>query len=101
MPDDDLIVDEENQGFEEPKDPDETEPTDDHEIPEVASIDDGPTEESQFTDPIASPAVVGEQDVFSGDATSGEAADIDDELAKVGLENDADGPKDLSSDDID
>lgn len=101
MPDDDLIVDEENQGFAEPKDPDETAPTDGHEIPEVASIDDGATEEGQFTDPIASPAVVGEGDVFSGDATSGEPADIDEELAKVGLENDADGVKPLSSDDID
>ena len=32
-----------------------------------------------------SPAVLGEEDPFSGDATSSESPDIDDELAKVGL----------------
>lgn len=99
MPDDDLIVDEENTGFEEPKDPEDSK-ADDHEIPEVVSVDDE-FQKDTFHDPIASPAVTGEGDVFSGDATESEAADIDAELAKVGLENDAEGPKELSSHDID
>lgn len=34
------------------------------------------------------PSVVGEEDPFSGDATSSEAVDIDSELGKVGLSGD-------------
>lgn len=74
---------------------------DDHEIPATPTVDESGVEESQFSEPIASPAVTGEEDVFSGDATEGEAADIDEELKKVGLGSDEDGPKPLTSDDID
>lgn len=43
-----------------------------------------------------SPAVVGEEDVFSGDAPTAEPADIDDELEAVGLHGDSDkGPREL------
>ena len=39
------------------------------------------------------PSVTGEEDVFSGDATSSESPDIDEELKKVGLSHDDDeGP---------
>lgn len=36
------------------------------------------------------PSVAGEEDVFSGDATSSESPDIDEELEKVGLSGDSD-----------
>lgn len=72
-----------------------------HQIPSVPKIDEGGVEESQFSDPVASPSVTGEENVFSGDTTEGEAADIDEELKKVGLDSDENGPKPLSSDDID
>ena len=45
-----------------------------------------------------SPSVVGEEDAFSGDATSSESPDIDDELEKVGLKNDDQGVRPLGVD---
>jgi len=42
-----------------------------------------------------SPAVAGEEDVFSGDATTSESPDIDEELEKVGLSGDEKGVKPL------
>lgn len=49
-----------------------------------------------------SPSVLGEEDPFSGDATSSESPDIDAELAKVGLQGDDDGIKPLDvSEDLD
>ena len=46
-----------------------------------------------------SPSVAGEEDVFSGDATTSESPDIDEELEKVGLRGDTDeGPKPLGID---
>ncbi|OGD94818.1 hypothetical protein A3A48_01185 [Candidatus Curtissbacteria bacterium RIFCSPLOWO2_01_FULL_37_9] len=45
------------------------------------------------------PSVTGEEDVFSGDATSSEAADIDDELNQVGLHGDEEGIKPLGGHD--
>ncbi len=41
--------------------------------------------------------VVEEEDVFSSDMAEAEPADIDEELAKVGLKNDDDGVKPLTS----
>ena len=41
------------------------------------------------------PSVVGEEDPFSGDSTSSESPDIDDELQKVGLSGDNAGIKPL------
>lgn len=42
------------------------------------------------------PSVVGEEDVFSGDAAGAEPANIDDELELVGLKGDDDsGPREL------
>ena len=57
-----------------------------HQIPEAGEVDEGGEEESQFEEPIASPEVTGEENVFSGDAPEGEPADIDEEMKKVGLE---------------
>ncbi len=72
---------------------------DDHQIPSVPNTDDTGTEEDQFQEPVASPAVTGEEDVFSGDATTSESPDIDDELKKVGLHGDEDhGPGSLNVD---
>lgn len=49
-----------------------------------------------------SPSALGEEDPFSGDATSSESPDIDAELEKVGLQGDDDGVKPLGvSDDLD
>ena len=42
------------------------------------------------------PSVLGEEDAFSGDAPA-ESQDIDEELKKVGLPSDEDGPKPLGS----
>ncbi len=72
-----------------------------HQIPAVSDVTESGTNEPQFEGPAASPGVTGEENVFSGDATEGEAADIDAELKKVGLESDENGVKPLSSDDID
>ena len=44
---------------------------------------------------VKPPSVVGEEDPMSGDATSSESPDIDDELSKVGLTGDNDGIKPL------
>lgn len=44
------------------------------------------------------PAVADEEDVFSGDATSSESPDIDDELEKVGLKGDENGIRPLDVD---
>lgn len=73
----------------------------DHQIPDVPEVKETGEDEPQFSEPMASPSVMGEENVFSGDASEGEPADIDDELAKLGLDNDADGVKPLSSNDID
>ena len=43
------------------------------------------------------PSVTGEEDVFSGDATSSESPDIDEELKKVGKEIDPEHPEPLRS----
>lgn len=58
--------------------------------------------EDKFEEPIASPSVTGEEDVFLGDMPQGEPADIDQELEKLGLSGDSDkGPKTLGiSDDL-
>lgn len=45
-----------------------------------------------------SPSVLGEEDPFSGDATSSESPDIDEELEKVGLHGDEEGVKPLGVD---
>jgi hypothetical protein len=37
---------------------------------------------------VKPPSVLGEEDPFSGDATTSESPDIDEELAKVGLSGD-------------
>jgi hypothetical protein len=73
----------------------------DHQIPTVPEVKETGEDAEQFSDPMASPSVLGEENVFSGDAPEGEPADIDDELAKLGLENDSEGVRPLSSDDID
>ena len=41
------------------------------------------------------PSVVGEENPFSGDATSSESPDIDEELEKVGLKGDENGVRPL------
>lgn len=45
------------------------------------------------------PSVIGEEDPFSGDATSSESPDIDEELGKVGLSGDEKGVKPLDVED--
>ena len=49
-------------------------------------------------DPKKPPSVAGEEDPFSGDATSSESPDIDEELEKVGLHGDEEGVKELDVD---
>ncbi len=67
--------------------------------PQDPNTDNTGTEESQFEEPIAPPSVTGEEDVFSGDATTSESPDIDEELEKVGLRGDEDhGPSSLDVD---
>ncbi len=44
------------------------------------------------------PAIADEEDVFSGDATSSESPDIDEELEKVGLKGDQHGVRSLDID---
>lgn len=68
-----------------------------HPIPDVPEVDgDDDLIEDKFEEPIASPNVTGEQDVFSGDTPQGEPADIDAELEKLGLPGDTDkGPRTL------
>ncbi len=61
-----------------------------HSIPSVPEIEEGPTDEDQFQGPVASPAVQDGEDVFSGESPNGEPADIDKELAKVGLQSRSD-----------
>ncbi|KKP93632.1 MAG: hypothetical protein UR98_C0003G0002 [Parcubacteria group bacterium GW2011_GWA1_36_12] len=51
---------------------------------------------SEEGDPKKPPSVAGEEDPFSGDATSSESPDIDEELEKVGLHGDEEGVKPLS-----
>ncbi|MEX2028430.1 MAG: hypothetical protein WD988_02965 [Candidatus Curtissbacteria bacterium] len=60
---------------------------DDHTIPQVPTVDDTGTDESQFEEPTAAPSVAGEENPMSGDATNSEAVDIDEERAKVGLDD--------------
>ena len=50
---------------------------------------------SEDEDPAKPPSVTGEEDPFSGDATSSESPDIDEELEKVGLHGDEEGVKEL------
>lgn len=60
---------------------------------------DNQTEEDQFEEPVAPPSVTGEEDPFSGDATTSESPDIDEELKKVGLHGDkTHGPGSLDVD---
>lgn len=73
---------------------------DDHKIPEVTEVHESGVDEAQFQEPVASPGVTGEEE-SSGDAPGGEPHDIDKALADLGLENDVNGPKPLSSDDLD
>ena len=47
---------------------------------------------------VESPAVLGEQNPFSGDATSSESPDIDEEMEKVGKHGDEEGVKPLGED---
>lgn len=56
-----------------------------HQIQSANEVKEGGEDEEQFDAPIASPSVTGEENVFSGDAPEGEAADIDDEMEKAGL----------------
>lgn len=72
----------------------------DHQIPEVPEVKESGEDENQFTNPTASPSVTDGEDI-SSDAPSGEPQDIDKALSNMGLENDANGVKPLSSDDID
>lgn len=74
--------------------------SDNHQIPDVGEVKESGEDEDQFTTPTASPAVTGGEDI-SSDAPSGEPQDIDKALSDMGLENDEDGVKPLSSDDID
>ena len=57
-------------------------------LSDVVVLKEGLEDAAQFSDPIASPAVLGEEDPFSGDATSGEAVDIDKELDLIGEKGD-------------
>lgn len=61
---------------------DDFDPTD-HDNYEPADNHNDPIDED-----LKSPAVAGEQDPFSGDATDSVSPDIDDELKKVGLHGD-------------
>lgn len=73
---------------------------DNHQIPEVPEVTESGEDEDQFTSPNASPSVTGGEDIAS-DSPGGEPQDIDKALSDMGLENDEDGVKPLSSDDID
>ncbi len=73
---------------------------DNHKIPYAGEVKEGYDDENQFEEPIASPNVAGEESI-GGSAPIGEPQDIDKALSDLGLENDEDGPKPLSSDDID
>jgi hypothetical protein len=79
------------------KDPNDTkaqddDPTDtDHTIPHVSYTEDTAADEPQFSGEVASPSVKGEEDPFSGDASSSESPDIDDALKRVGLKGDSEG----------
>ncbi len=55
-------------------------------------------DEENDDDKVKSPAVPGEEDPFSGDATSSESPDIDEELEKVGLTSDENGVRPLDVD---
>lgn len=74
--------------------------SDNHKIPETPEVKESGEDEDQFTSPTASPSVTDGENI-SGDAPSGEPQDIDKALSDMGLENDEDGVKPLSSDDID
>jgi len=54
--------------------------------------------DSEEEDPKKPPSVAGEEKPFSGDATSSESPDIDEELEKVGLHGDEEGVKELDVD---
>lgn len=73
---------------------------DNHEIPDIGDVKEGQDDENQFEEPVASPNVAGEESI-GGSAPTGEPQDIDQALADLGLENDSEGVKPLSSDDID
>lgn len=57
-----------------------------------------PTDDDAKHQQAKSPAVKGEEDVFSGDTTTSESPDIDSELEKVGLHGDEEGIKPLGVD---
>lgn len=95
MNDDDDTVDDSNVGTQ-----DNADEGNDHKIPEVTEVHESGVDEAQFREPVASPGVTGEEE-SSGDAPGGEPHDIDKALADLGLENDVNGPKPLSSDDLD
>lgn len=80
-------------------DNDTTEVDSDHQIPEAGTVTESKTDEDQFEEPVAAPSVTGGEDPYS-DATDSEPVDIDDQLGKLGLDNDEDGVKPLSSEDI-
>ncbi len=71
---------------------------DDPYIPVVNDGDDNDVTDIGDDDDTKSPAVAGEEDPFSGDATSSESPDIDEELQKVGLTSDEDGVRPLDVD---
>ena len=58
-----------------------------------------PPSHDDIHESVKPPSVLGEEDVFSGDATNSESPDIDVELEKVGLRGDSEeGPSDLNVD---
>lgn len=56
---------------------------------------DGDNYDGVKQNPATPPSVIGEENPFSGDATSSESPDIDEELGKVGLQGDEEGIKPL------
>lgn len=58
-------------------------------------VDDPKKDHDQEHEAAKPPSVEGEENPFSGDATSSESPVIDDELQKVGLHGDEDGVKEL------
>ena len=57
-----------------------------------------PTDDDAKHQQSKPPSVAGEEDVFSGDATTSESPDIDEEMEKVGLHGDEEGVKPLGLD---
>lgn len=63
----------------------------------MANLDDHDANLEQ-EDSTKPPSVLGEEDPFSGDSTSSESPDIDEELEKVGLHGDEHGVHELDVD---